>query len=102
MGLSTTSKMLRKKEKKALASILMLLIGWPVGLDQFLEGNNEKGIFVTIGWTVSLLLLFFGWGLKSYDGGVVLIVGVLLVLLGSFLACKKLIKVTRAFVDADD
>ena len=80
----------------------MLLIGWPVGLDQFLEGNNEKGIFVTIGWTVSLLLLFFGWGLKSYDGGVVLIVGVLLVLLGSFLACKKLIKVTRAFVDADD
>ena len=94
--------MLRKKEKKALTSILMLLIGWPVGLDQFLEGNNEKGIFVTIGWTVSLLLLFFGWGLKSYDGGVVLIVGVLLVLLGSFLACKKLIKVTRAFVDADD
>ena len=94
--------MLRKKEKKALASILMLLVGWPVGLDQFLEGNNEKGIFVTIGWTVSLLLLFFGWGLKSYDGGVVLIVGVLLVLLGSFLACKRLIKVTRAFVDADD
>jgi len=30
----------------------MLLIGWPVGLDQFLEGKNEKGIFVTIGWTV--------------------------------------------------
>ena len=49
----------------------MLLIGWPVGLDQFLEGKNEKGIFVTIGWTVSLLLLFFGWGLKSYDGGVI-------------------------------
>ena len=94
--------MLRKKEKKAIASILMLLIGWPVGLDQFLEGNNEKGIFVTIGWTVSLLLLFFGWGLKSYDGGVVLIVAVLSILFGSFLACKKLIKVTRAFVEVDE
>ena len=80
----------------------MLLIGWPVGLDQFLEGNNEKGIFVTIGWTVSLLLLFFGWGIKSYYGPVVLIVAVLLILFGSFFACKKLIKVTRAFVEADD
>ena len=80
----------------------MLLIGWPVGLDQFLEGNNEKGIFVTIGWTVSLLLLSFGWGIKSYYGPVVLIVAVLLILFGSFFACKKLIKVTRAFVEADD
>jgi len=41
--------MLRKKEKKALASIFMLIIGWPVGLDQFFEGKNEKGISTTIG-----------------------------------------------------
>ena len=79
-----------------------MLIGWPVGLDQFLEGNNERGIFVTIGWMVSLLLLFFGWGLKSYYGGFVLIVALLSILFGGFLACKKLIKVTRAFIDAED
>ena len=62
----------------------MLLIGRAVGLDQFLEGNNKRGIFATIGWMVALLLLFFGWGLKSYNGGVVLIVAVLLILFGSF------------------
>ena len=54
-------KMLRKKEKKALASILMLLIGWPIGLDQFFEGKNEKGISTIIGWTMTALLFFMFW-----------------------------------------
>tara|TARA_Y100001968_G_scaffold138329_1_gene126511 strand:- start:75 stop:359 length:285 start_codon:yes stop_codon:yes gene_type:complete len=94
--------MLKKKEKKALASILMLLIGWPVGLDQFFEGKNEKGIFTTIGWTVTALLFLYGLGLKGYYTGVVLIIAVLFTLAGSFQACKKLIKVTRAFIDAED
>ena len=48
------------------------------------------------------LIVVFCWGLKSYDGNIVLIVAVLLILFGSFLACKKLIKVTRDFVEADD
>ena len=94
--------MLRKKEKNALASIFMLLIGWPVGLDQFFEGKNEKGISTTIGWTVTALLFLYGLGLKGYYTGVVLIIAMLLTLAGSFQACKKLIKVTRAFVEADD
>ena len=94
--------MLRKKEKKALASIFMLIIGWPVGLDQFFEGKNEKGISTTIGWTVTALLFLYGLGLKGYYTGVVLIIAVLLTLAGSFQACKKLIKITRAFVDAED
>ncbi len=94
--------MLRKKEKKALASILMLLIGWPVGLDQFFEGKNEKGISTIIGWTVTALLFLYGLGLKGYYTGEVLIIAVLLTLAGSFQACKKLIKVTRAFVDIDN
>ena len=94
--------MLRKKEKKALASIFMLLIGWPIGLDQFLEGKNEKGISITIGWGVSFLLLFFGLVLKASYTGFVLIIAVLLILGGSLQACKKLIKLTRAFVNAKD
>ena len=94
--------MLRKKEKKALASIFMLLIGWPVGLDQFFEGKNEKGISTTIGWTVTALFFLYGLGLKGYYSGVVLIIAVLLTFAGGLQACKKLIKVTRAFVDADD
>ena len=94
--------MLRKKEKKALASILMLLIGWPVGLDQFFEGKYDKGISTTIGWTVTALLFLYALGLKGYYTGVVLIIALLLTLSGSFQACKKLIRVTRAFVDAKD
>ena len=94
--------MLRKKEKKALASIFMLLIGWPVGLDQFFEGNNEKGISTIIGWIVSFLLLFYGLGLKGYYMSIVLMVAVILILLGSLQACKKLIKLTRSFVNAKD
>ena len=94
--------MLSKKEKKALASIFILIIGWPVGLDQFFEGKNEKGISTTIGWTFTALLFLYGLGLKGYYTGVVLIIAVLLTLAGSFQAGKKLIKVTRAFVDAED
>ncbi len=94
--------MLRKKEKKAIASILLLLIGWPVGLDQFFEGKNKKGIFITFGWTVTSLLFLYGLGLKGYYTGVILIIAVLLTLAGSFQACIKLIKVTRAFVDAEN
>ena len=94
--------MLRKKEKKAFASIFMLIIGWPIGLDQFFEGKNKKGISTTIGWTVTALLFLYGFGLKGYYTGVVLIIAVLLTLAGSFQACKKLIKVTRAFIDVDD
>ena len=94
--------MLRKKEKKALASIFMLLIGWPVGLDRFLEGNNDKGISTIIGWTVTALLFLYGLGSKGYYNFVVLVIAVLLTLAGSFQACKKLIKVTRAFVEVED
>ena len=94
--------MFRKKEKKALSSIFMLLIGWPLGLDQFFEGKTKKGIFTTIGWTVTALMFLYGLGLKGYFTGVALLIAVLFTLAGSFQACKKLFRVTRAFVDADD
>ena len=80
----------------------MLIIGWSVGLAQFFEGKNKKGISTTIAWTVITLLFFYGLSLKGFYNGVFLMIAVLLTLAGSFQACKKLIKVTRAFVDADD
>ena len=95
-------KMFRKKEKKALSSIFMLLIGWPVGLDQFFEGKNKKGISTTIGWTVTALMFLYGLGLRGYYTGIVLVFALLFTLVGSLQACKKLFKITRAFVDADD
>ena len=95
-------KMLRKKEKKAIASIFMLLIGWPVGLDQFFEGNNEKGISITIGWTISFFFLFYGLRLNGNNAGSSLIIAVILILLGGLQSCKRLIKLSRAFVNAKD
>ena len=80
----------------------MLIIGWPVGLDLFFEGKNDKGISTTIGWTMTALLFLYGLGLKGYYTVIVLLIAVLLTLAGSFQACKKLIKVTRVFVDAKD
>ena len=53
--------MLRKKEKKAITSIIALLIGWPVGLDQFLEKNNAKGIQSLIGWSIIGILFLVGF-----------------------------------------
>ena len=81
--------MLRRKEKIALSSILMLLIGWPVGLDQFFDGKNHKGISTTIGWMVTILLFLYGLGLKGYYTGAVLIIAVLLTLAGGFQGCKN-------------
>ena len=79
-----------------------MIIGWPIGLDHFFEGKSEKGISTAIGWKLTVLLFLYGFGLKGYYTGVVLIIALLLTLAGSFQACKKLIKVTRAFVDAED
>ena len=50
----------------------------------------------------SLIVFIYCLDLKGYYTGVVLIIAVLLTLAGGFQACKKLIKVTRAFVDAED
>jgi len=80
----------------------MLLIGWPVGLDQFFEGKNKKGISTIIGWTVTALMFLYGLGLRGYYTGVVLVFALLFTMFGSLQACKKLFKMTRAFVDAAD
>ena len=62
--------MLRKKEKKALASIFALLIGWPVGLDLFLEGDKTKGTQTVVTWSVvaAMFLAGFSMNLSSGDG----------------------------------
>ena len=58
--------MLCKKEKKTYPSVSMLLVGCPVGLDQFFKGKNEKGFSATIGWTVTVLLFIYVFRLKGY------------------------------------
>ena len=48
-----------------------------MGLDQFFQGNNVKGISTTIGWTVTAILFLFDLGLKGYYTGVVLKIAVI-------------------------
>ena len=57
--------MLRKKEKKALALIFALLIGWPLGLDQFVAGNTKKGMRIFFGWIFAMIMIF--WGISLLD-----------------------------------
>ena len=60
--------MLRKKEKQAIASIFALLVGWPIGLDRFVEGNSGKGLAVILGWIITATI-FFGaeWCKKTQE-----------------------------------
>ena len=97
--------MLRKKEKKAITSTIALLIGWPVGLDQFLEKNNGKGFQSIIGWLITGLLFFLGIGLlgSGDDSGFgLLFLSALGVLAGSICIFTKLLDKLRAFEEAED
>ena len=48
-----------KERKKAITSTIALLIGWPVALDQFLEGQNTEGIKIIFGWLL-IFVTFIG------------------------------------------
>ena len=97
--------MLRKKEKKAITSIIALLIGWPVGLDQFLEKNNGKGFQSLIGWLITGLLFLFGigtLGTGSDAGFSLLFLSALGGLVGFVCILIKLVNKLRAFEEAED
>ena len=92
--------MLRKKEKKAIASIFALLVGWPVGLDQFVEGNKRKGVMTIVGWQVTFyLFLSRGEGIYWRFNHLFYLIGAAI---GTICILKKLVSILRAFVEADD
>ena len=90
--------MLRKKEKKTIASMIALLIGWPVGLDQFLEGNKRNGVMTTVGWLITFIMFLIG---ASGEMGafVFCFIGTAV---GTICIFKKLVSLLQAFVEADD
>ena len=100
--------MLRKKEKKAISSIFALLIGWPIGLDQFLEGKGGRGVLITIGWTITFLFTFFSLvnlnlGGDYTDIGIgLLVLSLPPLIVGGLLGIAKLLKLLKAFVAAED
>ena len=96
--------MLRKKEKKTLASIFALSIGWPVGLDLFLEGDQTKGTQTLIAWSVvaAMFLAGFRINLSGGDGFGLILFALIGTTIGGVLATVKLVKLLKAFVEADD
>ncbi len=67
--------MLRKKDKKAISSTITLLLGWPIALDEFLEGDNGRGFQIFISWLITGLSFFLGlyqytsYGLNEITNG---------------------------------
>ena len=59
--------MLRKKEKKAITSIISLLIGWPIGLDKFVEGQNEEGVKTILTWLLIIIGFIAGAALNEFE-----------------------------------
>ena len=50
--------MLRKGEKKALTRLFLLVVGAPIGLDRFYEGDVTGGILAILGFLVAIATVF--------------------------------------------
>ena len=85
--------MLRKKEKKALASIFALLIGWPVGLDLSLEGDKTIGTQTVVAWSVvaAMFLACFSMNLRGGDGFCLILFALIGTTIGGLLATVNLV-----------
>jgi hypothetical protein len=75
--------MLRKPEKKALASLFLLCIGAPIALDKF----YEDGI---------------GAGLLGISLNIVAIISIAGIIVWLFLVFRKMFKLLDAFINASD
>ena len=96
--------MLRKKEKKAITSTIALLIGWPVGLDKFLEGNSARGFQIFLGWLISGIVLAYGlFEYINYQEGLdYVIIGSIAVSVGTICFFSELIANLQMFEEAED
>ena len=105
--------MLRKQEKNAVSRVILLTIGWGLGLDRFYEGDKKGGILSLICWSIVFNGFFFLKcssieyvdGVKDYSNyspnpliALPLIAGVF----GAYLIIRKAFRLTRQFEAADD
>ena len=110
--------MLRKKEKKAITSTIALLLGWPIALDKFLEGDNDRGFQIFVSWLITGLVFFnclyqytsyslneITNGLYEYEGdnGIgLLIFSSIAFSIGIIFFLRKLIENLRMFEDSEN
>ena len=95
---------LRKKEKKVITSTIALLIGWPVGLDKFLEGKPRRGFQIFLGWLISGIV--FTFGLIEYinyqEGSVYLVFASIAISIRTVCSFSELIANSKMFEEAED
>tara|TARA_B100001057_G_C22127598_1_gene673272 strand:- start:86 stop:376 length:291 start_codon:yes stop_codon:yes gene_type:complete len=96
--------MLRKKEKKAITSTIALLIGWPVGLDKFLEGKSKRGFQIFLGWLISGIVLTYGLFeyINYQEGSGFVVFGSIAVSIGTVCFFSELIANLKAFEESED
>ena len=96
--------MLRKKEKKAITSNIALLIGWPVGLDKFLEGKSKRGFQIFLGWLISGIVVTYGLieYINYQEGLDYLVIGSIAVPFGTICFFSELIYNLKRFEESED
>jgi len=96
--------MLRKRENKAITSTIALLIGWPVGLDKFLESKSKRGFQIFIGWLILGIVLTYGLieflNYQEVSGYVVF--GLIAISIGTVCFFSELIANLKMFEEAED
>ena len=77
---------------------------WPVGLDLFLEGDKTKGTQTVITWSAvaAMFLVVFSMNLSAGDGFDLILFALFGRTIGGVFATVKLLRLLKAFVDADD
>ena len=75
------------------------MIGWPLGLDLFLEGQNSEGVKIIIGW---LFVIISFIGAIAFNEPGFLIFSFLLGFVGIIGVFSKLVSKLKAFEEAED
>ena len=88
--------MFSSQEKNSIIILLFLIVGWPIGLDRFYEGDSLGGTAITSWWLVILpviTLKVFQFSVFDLRPSLIIIAGYGLARLG-----RKMIVVARTFV----
>ncbi len=106
--------MLRKEEKRSITRLLLLSVGWGVGLDRFYDGKTKDGFLALVGWMLifgSLMILSPCHGYDYSEGGKniadmsvnpLIIAPFALGLYGVVLVIRKGFRLLRQFETAED
>ena len=90
--------MLTSREKDSLMRLLFLLIGWPIGLDRFYEGDPTAGTATIFWWWFFFPAINFALFMAGRTGiGAAYVISPLLLLFCLVRLGRKIVLVARDF-----